>query len=477
MTAIAAALRAGSVRRPSAGSVLVAILGLVVLAATARAASHPEGLRLALAVAAVVLLAGVGLVVPRASLYLLVAWLPALGLVRRLLDAVAPAPRADPLLLVAPLGIAVLLVLAFAAGAFRGRTPLSNGVAALTVLTLVAALNPLQGSFAEGLASLLLILVPLLLFWIGRTLVSRGSLTVVLKTVAAVGLLAATYGLYQTFSGFPSWDARWVSESGYAALNVGGVIRPFSSFSSSAEYAYFAAAAFVVWFALGVRRGWLPLGVGACGLLAVAVFYESSRGVVLLMTAAVALMLAARIGLRPLPALAVGGVFLLLLPVVVGKLAPRTSAGGSGALALHQAEGLARPFDPQSSTLLSHLELIRHGLAAPLHDPLGTGLAGVTGIGGRLGDVQQADRNTEADPSNVAVAMGAPGLLAYLLVFFAGLSRAYRVARRSRDPLALAVLGILVATLFQWLNGAQYSVALLPWLLLGWLDRPRESGT
>ena len=69
--------------------------------------------------------------------------------------------------------------------------------------------------------------------------------------------------------------------------------------------------------------------------------------------------------------------------------------------------------------------------------------------------------------------MGLPGLLAYTVVFVVGFRRAYRRARSS-EPLAAAALGVLVVTLFQWLNGGQYAVALLPWLILGWLDRPLE---
>lgn len=51
-----------------------------------------------------------------------------------------------------------------------------------------------------------------------------------------------------------------------------------------------------------------------------------------------------------------------------------------------------------------------------------------------------------------------------------GLPLAYRVAARRRDIVAMAALGVLCVTFLQWLNGAQYAVAPLPWLVLGWLD-------
>ena len=81
-------------------------------------------------------------------------------------------------------------------------------------------------------------------------------------------------------------------------------------------------------------------------------------------------------------------------------------------------------------------------------------------------------KGTEIDPSNVAVALGLPGLVAYLVVLVAGMLRVYGIAARRRDGVAFAALGVLAVTAGQWLNGGQYAVAVLPWLILGWADRP-----
>jgi hypothetical protein len=86
----------------------------------------------------------------------------------------------------------------------------------------------------------------------------------------------------------------------------------------------------------------------------------------------------------------------------------------------------------------------------------------------RLGGV---GRSTEVDPSNVAVALGFPGLIAYVAALGLGLARAYKVARLRNDALAFIALGTLAATLFQWFNGGFYLVAFLSWLALGWVDR------
>jgi hypothetical protein len=68
------------------------------------------------------------------------------------------------------------------------------------------------------------------------------------------------------------------------------------------------------------------------------------------------------------------------------------------------------------------------------------------------------------------VALGIPGLVAYLLVLVAGFGRTYGLASLRRDRLSLGALGILSITFLHWLNGAQYAIAPLPWLVLGWVD-------
>ena len=70
--------------------------------------------------------------------------------------------------------------------------------------------------------------------------------------VAVLAVLSAIYGLVQQFVGFPSWDARWISSSGYSALNVDGVLRAFGSFASSQEYAVFLSVGLVI---LSIKSG------------------------------------------------------------------------------------------------------------------------------------------------------------------------------------------------------------------------------
>jgi hypothetical protein len=448
--------------------ILLAVLGAIAIG---RFASEPSAVKVALAATVVPLAVGVGFLAPRVLLLALPCWLVGLGLLRRVAALSASPSKTDLLLIVGPVAWTLLVLVAARHGAFRHPTVLSKSVLALSLLAVASALVPVSGSFVAGPAGLIFVLVPMLAFWVGRGLVDDRTLATLLKLVALLAVAAVLYGLAQTVYGFRSWDLHWIRTSGYAALNVNGVIRPFATFASAAEYAYFAGVAIVVWLGFWLRPGRIVVTLAATGLLATGIAYEGSRGVVVSLVAAVGLMLGARRRFPLVPA-ALGAVVLVLaLSFAVRHVVPSGYSGsGSSTLLAHQAQGIANPLDPKSSTLLVHLSYIVGGLGSVVSHPLGQGVAAVTIAGSRFAG--QA-KGTEADPSNAAVALGLPGLLAYLVIAVSGIALAYRTALRRRDPLSLVALGVLSVTLFQWLNGGQYAVAFLPWLVLGWLDRPQ----
>lgn len=447
----------------------VAAVAAPTLILTGWSVVDPSRLRLVAAGTAFWLLAAVGASAPRKLLYAVVVWLTALGLLRRLASSFTGSTPTDPLLLVAP---AAMVALALAAGhhnAFRLRSRLSVAVLGLAGLILAGAANPIQRSLLSGFAGLLFLLIPMLAFWIGRALCDDRTLARILKLFAGLAPVVAAYGLAQTFHGFPSWDAEWIARSGYTALNVGGVIRPFSTFSSAAEYGYYLAIAIVVWIAFGVRAGHYFLTAAAVSLLSTALVYESSRAIVVSLMIALGLMTAAWRRLPILASAAVGATFLGAFVIVLRQWdPPPMDEGTSSALVSHQVAGFTNPLDPKHSTLLIHLGYYQKGLRSVASHPLGMGTGSVSIAAQKFGGVGHL---TEADPSNVAVAFGIPGLVLYLTTLTLGFHRAYAIAQRRRDPVAFAGLSILGVTLFQWLNGGQYAVAFLPWLILGWVDR------
>lgn len=475
MSQAIAAMRPRWVRTPSLGALVLAVTLAGFLFLVETAVQDPSRLRLAVAVVAVVLLVGLATRSPVASLLTLMVWLVALGMTRRLVSELAPITKTDTLLLVSPLLLVLLAATAVRRGAFRSRTTLTKGVLVLSLLSLLGAVNPLQASIVGGIGGLLFVLVPMLAFWIGRVYVDDRTLAVLLRLIAGLGVGVAVYGLIQVSSGFPAWDRHWIDDVSYAALNVNGVIRPFGTFSSAAEYGTFLGLAIVIWLAIGRRPYLLPVTIGALGLLVPALVLESSRGVVVALIATLGLLVGAYRGL-PI-ALSAGVGVLLLVALVFGlrHYGPATAATGAGStLVSHQVQGLSDPLNPQTSTAGIHTAMIKNGLVDAFTHPAGQGLGTVTIAGAKFGGLTQG---TEADPSNVAVALGLPGLIAYLVVFVTGMLRVYGIARRRRDGLALAALGVVTLTALQWLNGGQYAVAVLPWLVLGWADRPRTENT
>jgi hypothetical protein len=458
-----------TIRRPRIPSDLVIGCVAVIMGFISALVSQESLVRPAIAASAAVLLVAIGFRSPKQLFYALLIWLPALGILRRLVTQVEAAdPGGDPLLLVAPAAWILLAALAVSRGALRQRTALTSTVLFLTCLLTVSAVNPIQGGLTIGLAGLLLVVPPMLAFWVGHSLVDDITMRRSITVVAWLALPAAIYGLAQTFAGFPTWDARWIAKDGYAALNVGGTIRAFSSFSSSAEYSGFLAMGTIAWFALRFRTLRLPFTLAAIGLLGTALWFESQRGVVVLTLAAAWLLFMARSGVTLRWAL-VGGVALLAsLSLLIGHMAPaQFAATATGGLNAHQAGGLSDPFGAQS-TLPLHIEMMTSGIQQVISNPVGSGVGAVTSAAAKFGGVGMG---TETDPSNAGVAAGILGLLAYVALVLRAVPLAYRVAAQRRDALAMAALGILCVTSLQWLNGAQYAVAPLPWLMLGWLDR------
>jgi hypothetical protein len=381
----------------------------------------------------------------------LMLWLALLGLIRRLLTLATGPPMLDPLLLVAPVVWAFLFTVAVSKGAFARRTPLSTAVLALGGVTVIGSLNASQQPIIAG-------------FWVGRVVPTAGA-RAVMRGLLPITTVLTLYGLLQLVRFLP-WDQHWLTTAGYGALNVGGTIRPFSTSSSASEFAFMVAIGIVAWFVVGSRSR--SMTVLAVLLLATMLFLESSRCVVVMVIVALVAVTAARRGVSAGHAVVATVIAVLLVPVVAEHAVPETSSSPVSSLVNHQVDGLANPLDRKSSTFVDHLGFYGEGLRSAVEHPLGLGLGASNLASVRFGGEQMM---TEQDLSNVAVSLGMPGLLAFVVVACIGFARVYRWARWSRDPLALVALGVMILTFGQWLNGGQYGVAWLPWLLLGVVDR------
>jgi hypothetical protein len=444
------------------------LFGIAAMVTAVAPAAGPATARGAIAAGLVALAAVQWAVDWRGLVVALAAWLVPLGFLRRLLTELAPRGGADPLLLVAPAALALLLVSAMRNGTLSRRSALTTAVLALNVMTLLEVGNLSVAPLVAGVAALLFVLVPQLAFWVGRV-APDVTLRATLRVLAVLSLVVAGYGLLQNFAGFFPWDRRWISEvaSGYLSLHIGTAVRAFGMSTSSAEYAWILAIGIVCWLVLPVGSRWIV--PAAVTLLATALVLASARAVLVLLVAAVVLVAAARLAVPGIAALLLVALALVAVSLVATLVVPQTlTASATSDLLRHQVAGLANPLDPDSSTLLGHIAIAVHGLGSVGQYPFGRGIAAIT-LGTKFGGEAT---QTEVDLSNTAVAFGPIGAIVFAVVLYLGFRLAYRTASETRTPIALAALGILVATSGQWLNGGNYAVAWLPWLLLGWLDRP-----
>lgn len=426
-------------------------------------------LHLGFTAAILTFLAAVALHEARAAIVLVMVFLALLGDLRRLASSLWGFPSLDPFHLVGPALVGFLLV-----GVVMGRrlsvdTGLSKLIVALIAVMVIQIFNPLQGGVVVGVMGALFYLVPLLWFWLGKAYGSGPFLeSIAFRVVLPVAVLAAFLGMYQVFFGFLPFEEKWIQRVGYSALWVGETIRPFSFFTSAAEYASFLGLAMsYIWSAWLQRRSWTMI---LFPFLALALFLESGRGAIVSLCVSLAVLWALQGRVRLwAPRLLVALLFAALgLYQVLTQVQSVAWQGPTESLVSHQVEGLLNPMDEEHSTLPIHLAMVQDGFRKGFETPLGHGLGFTTLAAAKWG---QAGVNTEIDVSNMFVSLGVVGGFLYLAVMIGVYVKAIRLWARTRSfpaLLALATLGFIPGT---WLIGGEYSVTALTWFFIGALDR------
>ncbi|MCC5951525.1 MAG: hypothetical protein JJU45_05460 [Acidimicrobiia bacterium] len=412
---------------------------------------------------------------PRAAVLVTLGYLLGLGVLRRLLAwGLGGELTNDPLLLVGPAVALLLIVLAAQRGRLHIDSTLSGLVLALGALAVVWALNPFAGSVLSGLSSLLFFFVPTLWFWVGKAYLDDRLFRSVVYLLVGAAAASALYAQHQVLNGFPAWDAAWVEQGGYAALNVGGSIRPFGASVSAAEMVSIIMIG-VLLVAFALPKLPTPVRVAGVAFLLYALVLGGSRTPVVIVVVLLALIPAIRsrgaqrIVLVPLlVVLALVTLNWSLQQVDVEALDERVAP-----FVNHVVQGLEDPMNDDVSTANIHIEMVVNAVQAPMEHPIGRGQQSFTLAGSRFGET--ALGSAEHDLGNVALAWGLPGLVLFVALAFNGFRTAFRLVRLRRDTLSLVALIILLATFGNWLNGGEYGVSTLAWLALGWLDRQRAS--
>lgn len=404
------------------------------------------------------------------------AFLPFLGLIRRILIPISGWPALDPLLIIAPITALTVLALNWYERIIQPkRSWFAYWLTIFVAWMILESVNP-NGGILGNIAGAMYIVVPILWFYIGRVYGSPQLLRGILIYVFVAAVVVAIYGLYQTFIGFPSWDASWIRLGGYAALHVGGVVRAFGTFPSSSEYGEFLVIGLLIGFALLVRRHqpfYLPIVVAIMAIIGSALILESQRSAILYAVIGSGLIWATKmrnghssrlkLGIRLL-AVILGGVVLY-----IGFLHNLTVGDGAGPSGLveHETTFLRNPFGA-SSTLPGHLTRVAQGVMEGIQHPWGYGLGSVS-AGAKL-DGNQAGLGSEFDLSNAFVAGGIPGGILFFIVSLLAWAKGFQISMSAKWEHG-AVLGIMVALFGNWLNGGQYFVGALLWFTLGIIDR------
>lgn len=463
-------------RRGGAGRFVPLLLPILFLVATVAGIPFLIGTTIGqhslLALGVFGLLLGLLLYAPYQGVLAVLIYLSILGGLRRWMIPLVGWTGFDSLVLVGPvLGFLAAMDIARKGLLARG-TWLSRLLFWLLLVMTAQILNPRQGGLAVGLGGALFYIAPLLWFYVGNAL---GPLAMrgLFRVAIGISLIAAVYGLYQTFYGLFPVEQEWVrliGEENYNALFIdNGVVRAFAFFTSSEEYAQFLGIGVVLlWaaFLKGQRLALVPVP-----LLAVAIFLESSRGTVVTALFACTMLWAAQgKTMRSwLPrgaiaaAIAVGG-----LVWSMGQVQHHSFDSGLQTAAQHQAEGLLHPLDSQHSTASTHYGMLTGGFSRGFSSPLGEGLGATTLAGSKFGD---SGANTEVDLSNMFVSLGFVGGLLYAAVMGIIVALAFRYWHRTRTLDALRTLGILALLLGQWLNGGYYATAMFVWLCIGAMHR------
>jgi hypothetical protein len=464
-------LEAGPIRKLAAAFAVTALVTVVAAGLATELLHDPELHRALLAGVVAVAVIVVSSRRPRAGVLLTFAFLVVLALIRRLLIPIAGWTSLDPLLLVGPV-VSIFLLVGLFVVEKRSLAPdrLSKLVLAMLLLTFAESLNPVGGKFPIGLVGLIFLAAPLFWFFIGREIADRRIVVALLVAIVISAVGIALYGIWQTAVELPSWDATWVDLNGYSALQV-QKIRAFATFSSSAEYATYLAIALALAIAVFMyRRRSALLAVLVAPLLGWALFIESSRGIVVAVVLCLAVLATLRLREDPLVGvvalIGVIGIYLTLL--LFGPMFETMALGAGDPLVIHQVSGLVSPLDPAKSTLPQHWDLIVVAFNETLQYPLGVGTVATNIIGARSGVHLSG---TEVDLLDAFVELGLAGGVLFTLVVLGVMRRIVGLYLRTPDLLLFALIGVLVVTLGQWLNGGYYAVAPLVWFLIGWICR------
>ncbi len=450
-------------RRTATIAALASVTSLTLGTAIVQGVQAREAVLVAVFVGA--LAAGVARA-PRATCVAVLGLLPFLAGLRRLL---APTSSGlDPIVAI-PLVAALLLTFVL----FKRQpmaTPLSRIMIAYAFLLVVEVANPLQGSLTVGGVGAGLSLTAVLWFYVGRATLDAVWLQKLIRLYIATSLVVAAYGLKQQLWGFSANELTYIAsrQHTYAALNLLGYTRPFSTLSSGAEYGHICAIGAVAAYLYLTRWQWR---VPSVCLLASAAILSGTRSIVVLLAAGFVVSLWRRRNWSVVWAipvvliiLAIGSYALRSSPLADAPKRPDYGNAASASLA-RTVSGLAHPFDRQQSTVTIHAQTLSQGLLVGLSNPLGLG-PGAVSLAANISNEPRLVSG-ESDFTDRLIALGYPGGIFYLTVLFLFIRQGKR-GNQNRDSVFTSVM--LLVYFNSWFVTGEYAASALFWAVMGARD-------
>ena len=405
-------------------------------------------------------------------------FLTVLGDFRRWIMPFEGWSEGDPLLVVGPVVAIVLWVIAITSKRVSLDTPLSKWILLLMAIMTAHIFNPSQGGLMVGIVGAVFMLIPLLWYWVGKSFGSEEFLeTFFFRLLVPLACLAALFGFYQVFFGYPEYQLEWWRPR--AREMVIGMneeeLRPLSVFTSIAEYTRYVGVALLACAGLVLRKRSVLLASVALVFLFVALLVSGVRGPVVFSLFSVALMwtiLGKSVAVWA-PRLALAGA-IGLFGLTYGLTQVQEGAlqfDGTVQTALERQTGVLE--GTGGGTIAIHLNLINVAAYRTVQQPLGHGTGYTTRAAGRFGD---GGWSSEKDFTDMFIAFGLPGGIVYLIVLaYTGLL-AVRYWLRERNTVGLIVIGVLVFAVFGWIQPGQYVMTPIIWFCVGCLDRMVSSG-
>lgn len=425
---------------------------------------------------------GLACLAPLRGVFLLMAFLPFMYLIRRSVLVVQEFAQRDPILVfpvIVTLGMTASVMIFYGSTVFHylRRSALLKACAALMVVFLAQVVNPLQGSILIGLAGGMFFIIPMLWLLMGL-LVDRKMLGRLLVMVLVIGILTSIYGLYQHFFGLSQIEIYELRSKHFLKAFEGlDNVRVMSTFSGLADFARYLTLSGFIAFAFFWHRKRALYMLAFLALQMWAMLYTAVRTSFLVTLFSIVIMMTLtgrntrRIVLR-------GVVATLVVIVLYGysyQFDPRSvyrQEFSSNPFVVHTMSGMTHPTEEGSfqSRMKNWSYIVRSTL---FEHPWGRGLGTTTTAAIKFSGGARFD--TDSFFFELFYGSGIAAPIAFVVLVWLLLRALLQLCLHADEPffhrVVFALLaGILLSSVFG-LTFRDNIVGPFAWLLIGWVAR------